>query len=282
TAIMVVDGLPVTPNGKLDRAALPAPDVPVAKSRSTPRTPREQLLSEAFTEVLGVAGVGIDDDFFDLGGDSIVAIRLVARARAAGVVIAVRDVFEHHTVAGLAGVAADLGAVVVEDAGVGIGVVAPTPIMCWLAERGAQIDRFSQSMLLRVPAGLGAARVIAALDAVLDHHDALRSRLRPATTEVASGGWALEIPPAGARAGQTMVYRAEVAGLDAAGLRGVISEQVAAAADRLDPWAGVMVQLVWFDAGPDAPGRLLVMAHHLAVDGVSWRILVPDLVAAWE
>src|SRR5262249_57366966 len=68
----------------------------------------------------------------------------------------------------------------------------------------------------------------------------------------------------------------------AAGLSGVISEQVAAAADRLDPWAGVMVQLVWFDAGPDAPGRLLVMAHHLAVDGVSWRILVPDLVAAWE
>ncbi|MGH3770928.1 MAG: condensation domain-containing protein, partial [Pseudonocardiaceae bacterium] len=282
TAIMVVNTLPLTPNGKLDRTALPAPDYPVAGSGRDPRTPREHILCEAFAQVLGLAAVGIDDDFFTLGGDSIVSIQLVSRARAAGVVITVRDVFHHHTVAGLAGVAGGLDEVVTEVAGAGIGVVVPTPIMCWWWERGGRCDRFYQSMLLRVPTGLGEGRVVAAVQSVLDHHDALRSRLRYLPDDAGGGQWVLEVTPVGTMSAGDLVHRVEVAGLDADGLREVIDEETAAAAGRLDPESGVMVHLVWFDAGPDQPGRLLVMAHHLVVDGVSWRILLPDLVTAWE
>ncbi len=283
SAFVVLGELPLTPNGKLDRDALPAPEFMVGVGR-VPRTPQEQILCELFGQVLGLAGVGVDDDFFVLGGDSIVSIRLVSRARAAGVVFTVRDVFEHRTVAGLAGVAAGLDQVVVEAAGAGIGVVARTPILCWWGERGGGVGRFYQSMALQVPPGLGVGRVVAALGAVVDHHDGLRSRLRyPSSAEAAvGGGWVLQVAPAGTVAADGVVHRVEVTGLDADGLREMINLEAHAAAGRLAPGSGVMVQLVWFDAGPDAPGRVLVMVHHLVVDGVSWRILLPDLVAAWE
>src|SRR5262249_45669561 len=105
-AFMVLDEFPLTPNGKLDRAALPAPEFGSAVGNRMPRTPRERLLCELYAEVLGLDQVGVDDDFFALGGDSIISIQLVSRARAAGVVLSVRDVFEHRTVAGLVRVAA--------------------------------------------------------------------------------------------------------------------------------------------------------------------------------
>jgi non-ribosomal peptide synthase protein (TIGR01720 family) len=282
-AFVTLDTLPLTPNGKLDRAALPAPDfAPTGVSRP-PRNPREHLLCALFTQVLGISPVGIDDDFFALGGDSIVSIQLVSRARAAGVVITVRDVFAHRTVAGLAVVATDSDGVLAEPAGAGIGIVASTPIMGWWAERGGRFDRFYQSMLLRVPAGLDMEGVAAALGAVLDHHDALRSRLTdsPADDAAPGGGWVLEVTPPGTVPADGLVHRVQVAGLDTERLRSVINQETQAAADRLDPRAGVMVGLVWFDAG-HAPGRLLVIVHHLVIDGVSWRVLLPDLVAAWE
>jgi len=280
-AFVTLDGLPLTPNGKPDRSALPAPEFTIGAGRA-PRSPQEKSLAEVFTEVLGLPSVGIEDDFFGLGGDSIVSIRLVARARAAGVVFTVRDVFLHRTVAGLAGVAGGLDQAVAEPAAAGIGVVAPTPIMCWLAERGGRFDRFYQSMLLQVPAGLDTEEVVATLGAVLDHHDALRCRLSHPTGAKTSGDWVLEVTPPGTVPADGLVHRVEVRGLDPDGLRGVINREAFSAAGRLDPGAGVMVQAVWFDAGPDSPGRLLIMVHHLVVDGVSWRILLPDLVAAGD
>jgi amino acid adenylation domain-containing protein/non-ribosomal peptide synthase protein (TIGR01720 family) len=280
-AVVVLEALPVTPNGKIDRKALPAPEYGSSGAGRAPRTPRERLLAELFAEVLGAAAVGVDDDFFTVGGDSILSIRLVARARAAGVVFTVREVFEHRTVAALAQVAGDLAGVVAEEPGTGVGVVAPTPIMCWLGEHGDRFDRFHQSMLLVVPPGLGVEHLQTAVSVVLDHHDGLRSRLAYRTGDP-GGGWTWEITPLGAVTAAGMVHRVDVVGLDPERLRVVIARESAAAAARLEPGAGVLVQLVWFDTGPDRAGRLLVMVHHLVIDGVSWRILVPDLMSAWQ
>ena len=104
SAFVVLEALPLTPNGKLDRRALPAPDLAPARVRA-PRTPQEEILCGLFAEVLGLERVGIDDNFFELGGDSIMSIQLVSRARKAGLVITPRAVFQHPTVAALAGVA---------------------------------------------------------------------------------------------------------------------------------------------------------------------------------
>ena len=121
------------------------------------------------------------------------------------------------------------------------------------------------------------ADLLGAVQAVLDHHDALRLRL----DVLAGGAWGLEVAPCGSVSAADCVRRIDVSGLDADGLRRSIGEASAEAAARLSPGDGRLVEMVWFDAGAKAAGRLLLSIHHLAVDGVSWRILVPDLAASW-
>ncbi|MFL5108598.1 MAG: amino acid adenylation domain-containing protein, partial [Xanthobacteraceae bacterium] len=277
-AIVVLDRLPLTPNGKLDRRALSAPAKTIHAER-LPRTPQEEVLCRLFAEILGVERVGIDDNFFALGGDSIVSIQLVSRARKAGLVITPRSVFQHQTVAALAGIATSVEETASALPDIAVGSLPLTPIMRWQLTRGS-IERFSQAMLLQVPARLEEDHLIAALQTVLDHHDALRLRL--AAPAARSGDWSLEVAPPGAVRAVACCRRIDVSALDHAARRACIAEQAQAAEMRLAPAAGVMVQAAWFDAGAVRAGRLLLLVHHLAIDGVSWRVLVPDLAAAWE
>ena len=163
SAIVVLDRLPLTPNGKLDRRALPAPELVGWASAACAAQPQEAILCSLFAEVLGLERVGVEDNFFELGGDSIVSIQLVSRARRAGLSITPRAVFQHQTVEALAAAAGlRRQSLAVPRAGGSRCCAACdwrlplTPIMRWLKERGGPFDRFSQSMLLRVPAGLAA------------------------------------------------------------------------------------------------------------------------------
>ncbi|WP_254716747.1 non-ribosomal peptide synthetase [Actinomadura sp. WMMB 499] len=278
-AVVPLPELPVTRNGKLDRAALPAPDFADRAAGRAAATPAEELLCEVFAGVLHLERVGADDSFFELGGDSVTSILVVSRARAAGVVITARQVFEQRTPAGLARVAVATRA---EPSGprtdVPTGAVPLTPAMREVAERSglaALHGAFCQSMVVGVPAGLDPPRLERALRTVLDHHDALRACLR--TPE--DGPWRLEIP-----AGTTVppVRRVDASGLDSGQLDELVDAESWTEMAALDPHAGVMVRAAWFDAGPLAPGRLLLVAHHLVVDGVSWRILISDLESAYR
>ncbi|CAL9338307.1 Linear gramicidin synthase subunit B [Streptomyces sp. enrichment culture] len=276
-AFVVVDALPLTVNGKLDHAALPAPELTTGGAGQGPETEAEEILAEAFREVLGLPEVGVEDNFFELGGDSIVSIKLVGQARKGGLVITPRDVFEHKSVAALAAVARTVDELPPEDPDAGIGEVPLTPMTHWLRELGGRMERFHQSVLLRVPAQVDAESLTAAVRTVLDHHDALRLRLT-----VTGGQWSYEVRPRGAVDAADCVTRVDVAGADREKTRAAIAMHAEQAVSRLSPTDGAMLQVVWFDAGPQEPGRLLVAGHHLAVDGVSWRILVPDLAAAWQ
>ncbi|GLZ29128.1 hypothetical protein Lesp02_13180 [Lentzea sp. NBRC 105346] len=250
SVIVSLDALPLTPNGKVDRAALPDPEIVV--SDGAPRTEREELLCGLFASVLGLPRVGVDDNFFALGGDSINTLRLVSGAREAGLLISPKDVFDRKTPAALAACAGD---VVERAADAGAGELPATPIIHWLWERGGSIDDFHQSMVIRVPP-TSAEDLTAALQKVVDHHDALRMRVR---------GRKLEITPPGS---VEVTVRPATGGL---------AEEAKQALARLNPESGVMLQAVWFGSG-----CLLLVAHHLVVDGVSWRILLPDLQAAFE
>ncbi|MFG3225366.1 phosphopantetheine-binding protein, partial [Kitasatospora sp. NPDC048194] len=107
---IVLDAMPLTPNGKLDRKALPRPEATEQDSTRGPRTDRERILCDILAEVLGTTAVGIDEDFFALGGDSIRSIQVVSRARKAGLTLTTRDVFTHKTAAALAQIAEEAGA----------------------------------------------------------------------------------------------------------------------------------------------------------------------------
>ncbi|SNY74913.1 non-ribosomal peptide synthetase, partial [Paractinoplanes atraurantiacus] len=261
--VVLLDALPVTASGKVDKQALP--EVTVESSSEPPTGPVESALAAIVERLLGLGAgaVGRHDGFFALGGDSILSIQLVSRARAAGLRIAPRQVFEHQSVAELARVAEAVETVSVAESGA--GTVPETPIIAWLRELNAPVDRYSQALLVRTPGGVDVAGVVRT---ALAPHDLLRARLVRGV-----GRWALEVPQGPLEVSVRVV---DARGRDLAGLVAVERER---AADRLDPAGGVMVQAVWFDRGDEA-GRLLLVAHHLVVDGVSWRILAEDLAAA--
>jgi non-ribosomal peptide synthase protein (TIGR01720 family) len=144
-----------------------------------------------------------------------------------------------------------------------------------LLERGGPIAAYHQAALVRTPADLTEPGLLAVLKALADRHDMLRARL------VRDPEGTLRVAPAQGTDVSGWLTRTDVHGADEAGLRTAISRHAETARAGLDPDAGAMVRAVWFDAGPGRPGRLLILVHHLVIDGVSWRVLLPDLATAW-
>ncbi|MFC4565272.1 amino acid adenylation domain-containing protein [Nocardiopsis mangrovi] len=280
-AFVGVGALPLSPSGKLDRKRLAsapefAPAAAAGPARRAPATDRERLLCSLFAEVLRLPEVGADDRFFSVGGDSIQAISLVGRSRAAGLEFSAREVFEQQTPAGLAAVARDAATTAVHAAD-GTGLVPATPIMEWLRGRGPDIGRFSQTVVVRTPAGASWETMAAAVQRLLDHHDALRARL----DRTGAGPWRLDVAPAGRVDAASVLRRADAGGLTAEALAAAVDAQADAAEEELDPDAGAVLRLRWLDTGPHTAGRLVCTGHHLVVDGVSWRILLADLATAY-
>ncbi|WP_217155099.1 non-ribosomal peptide synthetase [[Mycobacterium] fortunisiensis] len=262
TAVVVIEALPLTVNGKLDIRALPAPEYQDADSYRAPAGEVEEILADIYAQVLGLERVGVDESFFELGGDSILSMQVVARARAAGVVCRPRDVFVEQTVAGLARVATrtDGDSVEIDE---GVGQLAATPIIRWLQNVAGPVDQFNQSVLVQAPIGVTESDVVAVLQAVLDRHAMLRLCVR----DDGAGEWSLSVPEAGAVDARACLHTVDV----------LSDEAVAAARSRLNPATGAMVSALW--AAP--ANQLLLIVHHLAVDGVSWRILLEDFNLAW-
>ncbi|GIF23080.1 amino acid adenylation domain-containing protein/non-ribosomal peptide synthase protein (TIGR01720 family) [Actinoplanes tereljensis] len=277
SAFVPLDRLPMTTAGKLDRNALPAPDFAALTTGGAARDAREEVLCALYAEVLGLPEVGVDDDFFALGGDSIVSIQLVIRARQAGLVVTPRQVFQHRTVAALAPVVSTTSTDVVDDPNAGVGEMPLLPIMAWLDECGGEFDAFNQWMLIRLPAGATHDGLLRTLRAVADRHDVLRSRLVRAT---AATPGRLVIAPPGSVAVDGWLHRIDATGLPESRVRALADDAARDAGGRLAPEDGVMIQATWLDTGPGRPGYLLVAVHHIVVDGVSWRILLPDLAEA--
>ncbi|WP_233103781.1 non-ribosomal peptide synthetase [Streptomyces flavofungini] len=280
SVLVMLDRLPLAPNGKLDRSALPEPEFGGGAYRA-PGSVVERVLAGVYAEVLGLERVGVDDDFFAVGGDSIRSIQVVSRARVLGVEVTPRQIFECRTVAELAQVAvadgSDAGVVLEEFEGGGVGRLPVLPVSRYLRELGGGFGRFSMSAVLDLPVGIDAVGLAVTLGAVFDRHDILRSRL------VAGDEWSLEVAERGSVDVAGLVHRVECDGeWGAPGWRELAEAELDEATGRLDPEGGVMGRFVWFDPGADVPGRLLVVLHHLVVDGVSWRILLPDFAAAWE
>ncbi|MBV8787641.1 MAG: amino acid adenylation domain-containing protein, partial [Mycobacterium sp.] len=260
-AVVVLQELPLTPNGKLDTRALPAPEYRDVDRYRAPENPIEDILAGIYAQVLGLDRVGVDDSFFELGGDSILSMQVVARARAAGLACRPRDVFVEQTVARLARV------ITVADDAVGpidegIGELPATPIVRWLQGVQGPVDQFNQTMVVQAPEGAGEADVVIVLQALLDRHAMLRLRV-----DDDGGEWALTVPEVGSVDARDCLVSVDELSDDA----------VIRARSRLNPATGVMLSALWVSS----TGQLVLIVHHLAVDAVSWMILLEDLNIAW-
>ncbi|WP_406099402.1 amino acid adenylation domain-containing protein [Streptomyces sp. NBC_01013] len=256
---VVMKEFPLTANGKLDRAALPEP-VTSAGPVVAPATDNERAVCAAVAAVLRLDEVGVDQDFFRLGGDSILAISLLSALRDVGLHVTARQVFTHGVVGALAAVASRDDVSTVADDDVATGPVVGPPIVQWLGETTDAVDGFVQSVVLNTPSDLTADALQEILTAVVRRHDMLRARL------VRGDRWSFEIPGADEA----------VAGWQESGRP--LDACVALATDGLDPDNGVMLRAVWRRAAR----QLVLVVHHVVVDGVSWRVLMEDLATAWR
>ncbi|WP_329447211.1 amino acid adenylation domain-containing protein [Streptomyces sp. NBC_01426] len=257
--VVVMTEFPLTANGKLDRRALPEPTI-VTGSYLRPSTDDERAVCAAVASVLRLEEVGVDQDFFMLGGDSILAISLLSALRDAGLYVTAGQIFANSVLGALAAVASREDAGRPDHADVATGSVTGSPIVQWLGRTTDAIDGFVQSVVLNTPAGLSAEALDAILTSVVARHDMLRARL------VRGDRWSFDIPEADGNP----------AGLQESDLP--LDACVALATEGLDPDNGVMLRAVWRREAR----QLVLVVHHVVIDGVSWRILMEDLATAWR
>ncbi|HET7232355.1 MAG TPA: amino acid adenylation domain-containing protein [Longimicrobium sp.] len=275
-AFVRIDAIPLNPNGKLDRAALPAPTFAEASSdeaSQAPSSPAEERLARIWAQVLGRERVGVHENFFELGGDSILSIQMVVRATEEGLRITPRQIFQHQTVAALAAVAGTAPAVAAEQ-GTVTGEAPLTPVQHWFFDGDpADPHHFNMPVLLRA-AERGSAEVLArAVAAVAEHHDALRIRFdRGATGWRAWNADASEPPP---------VDVADLSAVPDAELASAIEARADAAQRGLDLARGLF-RVLLMECGPARPQRILLVVHHLVIDAVSLPIVTADLETAYR
>ncbi|MET7398180.1 amino acid adenylation domain-containing protein [Dactylosporangium sp. NPDC005572] len=274
--------LPLTPNGKLDQKALPAPDADTSGAGRALRGDREHLVAEvvrAGLELSADTELAADDDFLRLGGDSISAIRMAAALKQRGLHITTKALFEARTIARIAAATEEVAVshapelARIDDES---GPVPMLPAAAMLLDKVTDYAGYGQATTLVTPAGATAEDITAVLRLLVDRHPVLR-----ATVGRGAGGEPALVIPASATDNAVSLVERIVDAERWPQLASVLTEELGHAGRRLDPAAGPMVAAAFVHRGDARPGRLLMVIHHLVVDGVSWRVLHEDLAGLW-
>ncbi|WP_174783512.1 non-ribosomal peptide synthetase [Dolichospermum sp. UHCC 0352] len=276
SSFVILSTLPLTPNGKVDRKMLPAPEAELTREQEfvPPQTPVEQILATIWQDVLGIKQVSRYDKFFEVGGDSILSIQVVGRARQAGIKITPRQIFQYSTLAELAAVA-DTCTLMLVQQGLVTGFVPLTPIQHWFFEQNrSEPHHFNQSVLLQVPSDLKPELLSQAIGKLLEHHDALRLRFsfEEGEWQQINYGISDEVPFQVIDLSQTPQSQ----------LPQTLEQIATIQQASLNLSDGPLMRVVLFQLGNNQDSRLLIVIHHLAVDGVSWRILLEDLFTVYQ
>ncbi|WP_241392682.1 non-ribosomal peptide synthetase [Rippkaea orientalis] len=273
---MVLASLPVTANGKVDRKALPAPNVDELTAETAfvpPQTETEKVLADIWSNVLGLEQVGIHSNFFELGGDSIMSIQIVARATDAGLPLTAKDLFEHQTIAELAQVV-NLGEVIETELDIVTGEVPLTSVQQWFfSQNRPNPHYFNQWLTIEVPSNVNPNRLRQALKHILEHHDALRSQFTQSET-----GWQQRIAPS---PDQVPLVEIDLSQLSTQEQQQGFEDKVKELQTSLNLSQGLLVRMAWFYLGSRQPGYLVLIIHHLVTDNVSWPILMDDLMKVY-
>jgi len=263
--LIALDKIPLTANGKIDKKALPEPaaDTLIANSYEAPRNEAEQVLAGIWQDLLGIKQVGIHDNFFELGGDSIIAIQVVSRAKRAGYTLQPRDLFIHQTIEGLSSGLSSHTGVASGEQGLLTGNSGLLPIQQWFFDTaGATVSHFNQSVLLGIDKSVDTDTLSSAIKKLIQYHDGLRftyhNRMQGWEQEYGTYEGALEIAELWSKA--------------------QITDYCNKFQQSLDIEQGILIRAaLLLTPATETHNRLLIVVHHLAIDGVSWRILLEDL-----
>ena len=258
SSFTLLNALPRLPSGKIDRPALPPPatDLSGADGYVAPRTAIERIVCDLWTEVLKVDHVGVHENFFELGGDSILSIQVSARARLAGLKVSPSQIFQHPTPAELATVVCILDPGHPAEEAI-TGEVPFTPIQHWFFEQNFSVpDHWNMAVMLQPSERLDPALLEQAFAHLVQQHDALRLRFSEGRQFTGETPNQKLLSVENQSASQTIADETQT---------------------QLDLANGALLRAVLFEPGKGEPQRLLITVHHLVVDGVSWRILLEDL-----
>ncbi|MEH1931935.1 amino acid adenylation domain-containing protein [Nostoc sp.] len=278
-AFVQIKALPLTPNGKVDRQALPNPDSvkpELAGKFVTPRNPIEEAIAKIWSGVLELKQVGIYDNFFELGGDSIISIQIIARLNQAGLQLTPKQLFENPTIAGLAAIAGTILTIKAEQEAV-TGSFPLTPIQHWFFEQKlGNSHHWNQALLLEVASEIAPDILEQTIQQLRSHHDALRLRF-----VLEESGWQQ------VNAGVDELKAIPCSYVDLSALsvtqQAIAFETTATQLQTsLNITEGLLMGMALFNFGDNQPQRLLWVIHHLAVDGISWRILLEDFQQVYQ
>jgi fengycin family lipopeptide synthetase B len=242
---------------------------------AAPRSPAEALLARICAEVLGVERIGVYDRFFSIGGDSIAAIQVASRASREGLQLTPRQLFQHQTIAELATVLGEASTSRTTEQGSVTGEVPLTPVQRWFFELQVEdVHHWNQALLFETREQISPTLLETAMDILLTHHDALRTRFVPG-----GSGWRQLLEEPGAPVPLTHV---DLSALSEPGRARALRAAIADAQSSLDLLQGSLLRGVLFTRDGGAPAQILIVVHHLVVDGVSWRILLEDLATLYE
>jgi non-ribosomal peptide synthase protein (TIGR01720 family) len=276
STFVFLNELRTLPNGKVDSRTLPEPaweDVEQNGEYVAPRSAVEEKLVEIWASVLGAERVGVRDNFFELGGDSILSIQVVAKARQVGVHLTPRQMFQHQTVADLA-MAALARETSRNAAEPDVDHIPLTPVQQWFFEQESpDPHHYNQAVILEVHPEADRDLLALSLREVIAHHAALRLGFVGQGTS-----WQQSL---GARDAETPLTSVDLSALEVDQQHAALEVAATKLQSGMDLSAHSIMQAAYFDLGRNQPGRLLWVIHHLAVDGVSWRILLEDLQTSY-
>ncbi|MGW5955816.1 amino acid adenylation domain-containing protein [Bacillus mycoides] len=273
---VTMEAIPLTANGKVDREVLPMPEEEQTNSEAVaPRNSNEKILATIWKQVLGVKKVGIHDNFFEIGGDSILSIQIISQASQEGLKLTPKQMFECPTIAELAQVAIETQGVQAEQ-GIVTGEVPLTPIQYWFFEQEhSRPEHWNQSMLLRVKERLDVKLLEGAILNLLKHHDALRFRYE----QLPNGTWRQRNEGTDEHSVLHVVKRNKA---NEQAWNKVIQEEMNITQTSFNLVTGPLMRVVYFEDTLSGNDRIFWVIHHLVVDGVSWRILLEDLQAVYN
>lgn len=276
SAFVLMPALPLTANGKLDQKALPLPEATLPSSLfAAARNDIEEQLCKIWSDVLGIQQVGIHDNFFMLGGDSILSIQIVSRANQQGLGLSVKQLFQHQTIEKLSGLIGQSKNRLIDQAPMS-GPFLLGPVQHWFLDSPhPEPHHFNQSLLLNVRIGLSEEILFKAFSALERHHDILRARYVQD-----SKGWQAHIEPADEMIAS--IHTLDLRNLPVTDRTPAMIQHARNAQASLDLAAGPISKAIHYRLSDEGPDKLLWIIHHLSVDGISWRILLEDLERALE